>query len=298
MKLKHLLLTTVATFSLVGVLAGCSGQSQGKSTDSKIQVVASVDFYGEAAKTVLGNHGTVTSIINSPNIDPHDYEPTTSAGKKVAQADVAIANGVGYDAWMNKLVKTSDTTTLIQASKIVGVKDGENEHIWYKPQAMPKMANAYAKKFGQIDPTHKADYQANAKKYIQSLQPLMKLINQLKNNANGKEVAISEPVFQNALHYLGYKVVDNHFAMAIEEGTDPSAQDIKELTQKIQDKQIAFFVQNTQVNSPLVKNMVAKCKAANIPVLKVTETLPADKNYVTWMTSQYKQLEKIQNEAQ
>ncbi|MDN5998978.1 MAG: metal ABC transporter substrate-binding protein, partial [Lacticaseibacillus paracasei] len=35
----------------------------------------------------------------------------------------------------------------------------------------------------------------------------------------------------------------------------------------------------------------------NVPVLKVTETLPKGKNYRTWMTSQYQQLEKIQDQA-
>ena len=46
----------------------------------------------------------VTSIIDNPDADPHDYEPTATDGRTIAGARLAIINGVGYDAWPTKLV--------------------------------------------------------------------------------------------------------------------------------------------------------------------------------------------------
>ncbi len=293
MQFKKQWFSFVAILALGAVLVGCGTTKA--AAHKQLNVVASVDFYGQVAKAVAGDHGRVNAIINDPNVDPHDFTPTAAVGKQVAKADVVVDNGAGYDGWMNKLVKGSggDIAT-VSAAQVVGVKDGENEHIWYKPQTMPAMANALAKEFGRLDKAHKADYQQNAKAYIASLRPLTTLIAKLKANANGKKVAVSEPVFVNALKHLGYQVSDMHFANTIEEGTDPSTSDIRQLEADIKAKQIAFFVQNTQVQSKIVDNLVKKCRAAGIPVLKVTETLPANKTYVEWMTAQYRALAKIQ----
>lgn len=297
MKISKTIIGLATTLALGTLLVGCgTSKTSNSNGNDKINVVASIDFYGEAAEAVLGNHGTVTSIINKPDVDPHDYEPTSAVGKKVAKANVAIENGAGYDSWMSKLVKGSgNTIKTVSAAKVVGVEDGENEHIWYKPQTMPKMANALAKEFGKIDAKHKATYKENAKKYIDSLNPLLTLIDKLKANADGKKVAVSEPVFVNALNYLGYKVSDEHFAESVEESTDPTSADIKNLEDDIANNKIAFFVQNTQVQSKVVDNIVKKCEDAGIPILKVTETLPAGKTYTEWMTDQYTALEKIQD---
>ena len=274
------------------VLAGCAAKPE---STHRMRVVTSVDFYAEVAKAVVGTHGSVTSVINDPAVDPHDFEPTVATGKLIAKSDLVLANGAGYDAWMNKLTAAEPEVATLSAAKIVGVKNGQNEHIWYSPQAMPEIARALAKKLGRLDPKHQADYTKNATDYIAKLQPLMTLIDQLKQRANGKQVAVSEPVFNNALVYLGYHVANPHFAQAVEEGSDPSPQDVRRLNRQMATGQIAFFVVNTQVSSKIVDNAIVSAKRYHIPILHVTETLPKGLSYTSWMTKQYQELHTIQN---
>jgi zinc/manganese transport system substrate-binding protein len=274
------------------VLVGCGKRPA--EHDGKLNVVTSVDFYAEVAEAVVGHYGHVTSVINDPAIDPHDYEPTVATGKLVAQSDLVLTNGAGYDSWMTKLTRAEPHVAVLSAAKVVGVRDGENEHIWYKPTAMPKLATALAKRLGKLDPQHRAAFQANATRYIQHLQPLMHQIDQLQAQRQRSAVAVSEPVFDNALTYMGYHVVNSHFAAAIEEGTDPSPTDIRTLNAQMKAGQIAFFVLNTQVDSKIVTNAVATAKANHVPILKVTETLPKGLTYTSWMQKQYRALAKIQ----
>lgn len=103
MNLKKCRLLSFLLLIFLFVLAGCSNKTATKSNDSKIKIVTTTDFYAEVAKAVVGDKGTVTSIINNPAIDPHDYEPTTNVAKQVSNADITVANGLGYDSWMNKL---------------------------------------------------------------------------------------------------------------------------------------------------------------------------------------------------
>lgn len=291
---------SVALLAIFAVACGSNGAAkQSSSNGSKIQVVASLDFYGEVAKAVGGNKVSVQSIINNPAVDPHDYEPTTKVGKSVASADLVVASGIGYDGWMDKVVKSADKSKnyLRVAYDLMNKKEGDNEHIWYDPRTMPKLANTLADKFAKKDPADKATFKANAKKYIASLDDLNTLINKLKSKVNGQLVDVSEPVFGYALDYLGYKVNDDHFSKSTEDGTDYSAKDIHGIETDIKEKKIAFFVNNIQASSKTVNQLVKLAEQNNVPVLKVTETLPKGKNYRTWMTSQYQQLEKIQDQA-
>ncbi|EKQ19412.1 metal ABC transporter solute-binding protein [Lacticaseibacillus paracasei] len=291
---------SVALLAIFAVACGSNGAAkQSSSNGSKIQVVASLDFYGEVAKAVGGNKVSVQSIINNPAVDPHDYEPTTKVGKSVASADLVVASGIGYDGWMDKVVKSADKSKnyLRVADDLMNKKEGDNEHIWYDPRTMPKLANTLADKFAKKDPADKATFKANAKKYIASLDDLNTLINKLKSKVNGQLVDVSEPVFGYALDYLGYKVNDDHFSKSTEDGTDYSAKDIHGIETDIKEKKIAFFVNNIQASSKTVNQLVKLAEQNNVPVLKVTETLPKGKNYRTWMTSQYQELEKIQDQA-
>ena len=189
----------------VWLLAGCQKQAQ----PDTLQVVATTNFYGEVAQAVLGSHGQVTSVITDPAVDPHDYEPTAAVGKQVAMAQVVVANGIGYDAWMTKLTKANgDQATTVTAAKVIGARAGDNEHVWYQPETMPKLAEKLAAVYSQKDPAHKAAYQRNAKRYIHSLQPLQQQLKTLRANARGQAVGVSEPVFTYALDALGYKVAD------------------------------------------------------------------------------------------
>lgn len=287
-KFRQLLLT-VGSLLLTVIFLGAF-QTPLKASSSQINVVTTLDFYGETAKAVLGDHGTVTSLITSPNVDPHDFEPTTKTAKTVAKADLVVYNGAGYDNWVKKL----NGKQYLSAASVMKTKDGANEHLWYDPQTMAKLADRLATEFGKMQPQNKASFKQNAAKYKKSLAKLTKMLDKIKQNSNNQKVAVSEPVFDYSLNKMGYQIANKHFAKATEEGSDPSYSDIKKLQDDIKNKKIAFFVQNTQSDSSVIKNIVELCHKNKIPVVKVTETLPKDKNYVSWLSSEYQAILDIQ----
>ncbi|AVK99261.1 metal ABC transporter solute-binding protein, Zn/Mn family [Pediococcus inopinatus] len=279
---------------LMGVLNGCGRKTQ---TSNKLHIVASLNFYGETAKAVAGKYGTVTSIIKSPNVDPHDFEPTTNSAKAVAKADVVVYNGLGYDSWMQRLI-SSDSEGNVKAlnvgKSVMNKQTGDNPHLWYNDQTMAKLANRLAKIYAKKDPKHRKQFEANAKNYVASLKVIQKKVAALKQNRQKSLVDVSEPVFNYALTKMGYKINNSHFALAVENGSDPSAQDIRQMQKDIKQHKIAFFVNNPQASDAIVKNMVTLAKKHNVPVLNVTETQPSNKTYIEWMTDQYQQVAEIQ----
>lgn len=295
-KSKKIILT-LGIALLTIILTGCSSKAPSTSHNGKINIVTTTDFYGEVAKSVVGDKGNVTSIINNPAIDPHDYEPTTEIAKKVSRADITVANGIGYDSWMNKLTSdTSDAVFIKVGEDIMNKKSGDNPHLWYNPNTMPRYANYLAKEFGKKQPKNKQYFKNNAKKYIKSLKPVQNELSQLKDTAKktkNKDVYVSEPVFDYSIKAMGFTIGDKSFEKAIENGTDPSPKVVKDMRDGLNHKRISFLVYNEQAESKTVDNLVQLAKKNDIPVLKVTETLPEGDTYKEWMLSQYKQLNKI-----
>ncbi|WP_059378771.1 metal ABC transporter solute-binding protein, Zn/Mn family [Fructobacillus pseudoficulneus] len=293
--------TTAVVAILLVVLAAIAGlvawqganQKEGKKSD-RLTIVASTNVYAELAKTVAGKHADVSAIITKQSVSPEDYEPTNAVAKKVSNADIAFGNGLGYDAWLKKLAKTSkDTQVLYVGEDILNKKSGSNPHLWNDPDNMIQAAQGLADTLSKKDPKHEADYQANAKAYADKLKPVTDKIDELAAKVAGKEVIETEPVYEYMLDALGAKVVGDEFAEAIEEGNDPSPAVLSDIQSKIKNHELAFLVYNTQTTGGTVDKIVKLAKDNNVPIVKVTETSPNNTSYVDWKLSELKQIQNI-----
>ncbi|WP_165815267.1 metal ABC transporter solute-binding protein, Zn/Mn family [Levilactobacillus bambusae] len=298
----HFLTVSAVVLTVIflgAVLTGCQQAAPTVTNGKKIHVATSLDFYGEAAKAVVGPYGDVTSIINSPSVDPDSYEPDTQSAKTVAKANVIVQNGLGYDSWMNRLVKANDKPEddVITVGSLLGHHTGDNPHIWYAPEMMPKLVNQLVKQYSQLDPQHAAAFRRQGNAYLAKLTPVTTLQKSLRAKAANQRIATSEPVANYALTALGYQIVDPHYEKAIEEGADPTPADIKQVRGLISTHQIQFFVNNTQNTGASVTQLVQLANRSKTPVLRVTETLPKGKTYETWMLGMYRQIQKIQQQG-
>ncbi|QBO36331.1 metal ABC transporter substrate-binding protein [Periweissella cryptocerci] len=289
--------TMLLVVPILILVAGCGQNTTAK--NDKITVVASTDFYAQVAKTVLGDHGTATAVIHDSTVSPEEFEPTPKTAKLVAKANVVVANGLGYDSWLNGMAKSNGRKAqLIRVGEdVLHEKVGVNPHVWNNPANMQKLATKLAADFAKKDPKNKADYEANAQKYVQQLKPVTDMVAQLKAQGKGKAVAVTEPVYDLMLSAVGYKISDQDFAEEIEEGADPKPNDLQALQNDLKNHKVQFLVENTQSSGNIISSIVKLAKQANVPVVKVTETLPTGENYVSWQLNSLKQIQKIQEEA-
>ena len=81
-----------------------------------IKIVAAENFYGDIASQIGGPGVSVTSILANRDQDPHLFEASPSVARDVSAARIVICNGIGYDPWLEKLLKAiSGTTTKEEA---------------------------------------------------------------------------------------------------------------------------------------------------------------------------------------
>ena len=97
---------SAASLALVVSVASCgSADDSGPSSasDGTVDVVASINVWGDIVSTIGGDQVKVTSLITDPSADPHSYEANARTQLAVSEADLIVENGGGYDDFMDTL---------------------------------------------------------------------------------------------------------------------------------------------------------------------------------------------------
>lgn len=296
----------VATVAVALTVTGCSpspsnsGQAASSSSSAapavKVPVVATINAWGSIAAQLGGDKIAETSIITNPDTDPHDYEPSPADARAVAGAKVFIDNGIGYDAWADKLLSANPAAgrAVVTVGNVVNVPNDGNPHQWYSPDSVTKVVDAITAAYKQADPAD-ADYfdQQRQQFLTTTLGDYHNLINDIKAKYSGTPVGASESIFSPLSGSLGLNLITPpEFLKAISEGTDPSPADKSTIDKQIATKAIKVYVFNSQNSTPDVQAQVDAAKKQNIPVSTVTETLsPATASFQDWQVAQLHNLE-------
>lgn len=286
-----------ATALAVLALAGCATSPRSTANSSTaVTVVAAENFWGSLAAQLGGSHVKVTSIIDNPDADPHDYEPTAADGRDIAGAKLAIINGVGYDAWATKLAEANPSTsrTTLTVGELVGVKDGGNPHRWYNPGNVRAVINQITADYEKIDPADKKFFDSRRTTVLtKNLKTYFGTIRRIRASYAGTPVGASESIFAMMSPALGLNLrTPPGFLQDISEGTDPTAADKATIDAQIKHKQIKVYVYNSQNATPDIQAQVREAKAAGIPVTTITETMtPAGASFQQWQVTQLKALQ-------
>jgi zinc/manganese transport system substrate-binding protein len=288
-----LVLTLVLSAGLGAGLA--TGQTPHvAAADRRIAVVAAENFYGDIARQVGGDRVGVVSIMSNPDQDPHLFETTPSVVRQLANAQIVILNGANYDPWMDKLLTAAPRPgrVVINAAQLSGRKAGDNPHLWYDPATMPAMAAALAGELSKLDSAHAADYAERLKTTLASLARISQRIAQLKAKHGGNPVTATEPVFGLMVDALGLTMRNQRFQLAMMNDTEPSARDVAALESDLKEHKVKALIYNGQVSEKLTERMRAIAGAAKIPVIAVTETMPANISFQDWVLGELDAVDK------
>jgi zinc/manganese transport system substrate-binding protein len=286
----------VALFAVVTLgVAGCSTSSpSGSPTSSSaasgvgpVNVVASTNVYGDIVKTIGGSAVAVTSIIDSPEKDPHEYEADARTQLALSKAQLVIENGGGYDDFVDTMLKSARTrATVINVAEVSELNQPAefNEHLWYDFPTVEKLAAQLVTDLSAAAPGQAATFKSNAKAFTAQLDQLQQEEVAIKAKHAGEGVAITEPVPLYLLEAAGLvNKTPEKFSEAIEQDTDVSPAVLEETEDLFDTKQVKLLAYNQQTTGPQTEAVLAAAKRNNIPVVPVTETLPTDQSYLSWM---------------
>ncbi len=259
-----------------------------------IKIVAAENFYGDIARQIGGGEVTVTSILNNPEQDPHEFEASPSTARAFAEARVVIVNGVGYDGWASRLLAASPSPSraVVSLAALLHEQTGANPHLWYDPAAIPALAKALAGLFAKLEPVHQADYARRLAIFQQSMTALDARIAELRKRYSGTPVTATEPVFGYMAVALGLHMRNLGFQLAVMNDTEPSPAAVAAMEHDLRSRAVKVLLYNSQTSEALTRRMRKIATQSGVPVVGVSETEPPGKDYQDWMLSQLDALDR------
>lgn len=268
---------------VVPLAAACSpapipGQTGG------LSVVASTNVWGAIVNEVGGSLVSVTSFIDSPSADPHSYEANARNQLAVKKAALVVANGGGYDDFVDTMVASLQSPPPVLHAVAIANTGLDNEHVWYNLPGVRAVADEIAFKLSQIDPANATTFAANAKTFDGQVADLEQQVAAIKQQAGGSAVAVTESVPIYLLDLAGLEnLTPPEFSAAVENETDVPPAVLASTLALFSTHRVRALVYNEQTTGAQTQQVLAAAKAAGVPVVSVSETLPAGVGYVEWM---------------
>lgn len=257
----------------------------------RFEVLAAENFWGSIATQLAGGMATVRSVIVDPNADPHSYAPSARDARAMAEANMVIVNGVGYDNWASQLLQAGSPSgpLVLDVGHLLKLRQGANPHRWYFPSDVRTVVDRIVADYDRLDPAG-AGYFARRKQLFETsgLARYDMLRREIRSRYAGVPVGYSESIFQGLGEDLGLRLLTPYsFVKAIAEGTDVTAGDKQAVDTQAEARRIAVWVFNGQNVTPDVQRVNQIAVARHIPIVAITETLsPASASFEQWQVAQ------------
>lgn len=196
----------VLPLMLGAVLLAASGMARADGSPP-VQVVVSFSVLGDMVREVGGRHVNVVTIVGA-NADAHSFEPTPQSVQALASAQVLISNGLNFEAWLPRLIKSASFSgehIVVSSGATLRTLQGSDAHADHvhhtsdhdddassdghshadhhqsgsvDPHAWQNLKNGMvyvrniADGLAMVDPAHASDYQRRAKKYLATMEKL------------------------------------------------------------------------------------------------------------------------------
>lgn len=235
----------------------------------KPRVVTSFSILADMTRAVGGEHIQLNNLVG-PDSDAHTYETTPDDARAVRQAQLVVENGLGFEPWLDRLVKSTETRAqVIQASHGVIPRSLEEDgQTIPDPHAWNNLANAdiyvgnIAKALEKLDPANAADYRRNAEAYLKQAHALLAYAKDKLGNlpADRRTLVTSHDAFG----YLGQAYGLTLLApQGLSTEREASATEVAELIRQIREQHIrAVFVEN--IKDPRLMQQIAEESGAKI----------------------------------
>lgn len=166
--------------SLASLLSGCGGSGSGTEVH-RVSVVASFYPLAEAASRAGGDLVSVQNLT-PPGVEPHDLELAPDDIETIANADVIVYLGGGFQPAVEDALPEADDAVTVDALDAVATHTAPaseaaegltvDPHVWLDPARYEEIVRAVAGVLAKADPANKTTYDANADAYVAQIASL------------------------------------------------------------------------------------------------------------------------------
>lgn len=277
------------------------------SAKDRIKVVASFSILADIADNIGGDRVTVESLVG-PGEDAHAFNPSPSHVADLVQSDVVIVNGLGFEGWLERLIKSSQNLSkFIVASDGISPLNADNDmqvhshghdpgaldpHAWQNIANVRIYAKNIASALSAIDPAHKPFYDTNLARYDTELQNLDAMIR--KSIAaipqDRRKLVTTHDAFGYFEQAYGIEMIA---PLGVATDAQPSAKDLGRIIRQIRDEAIPAIFLEASIDPRLAQRLASE-SGAKIGGTLYSDALSAKNGpagtYITMMETNIKEL--------
>ena len=253
----------IAAAISLGVVA-CGGD--GSSGDvPKLRVVTSISVLRNMSERVGGDRAQVVGLV-PPGADVHTFQMVPKDLIPVKEADLIIFNGLGLEAPVEDVVKSTiaaGTPIVELAQKVKSeVLEWEDEHeegnphLWLNVQFAMKYVEAIRDAFIEAGPSGESVYAVNAEVYLAELEALDREIEaQIGSIPEQRRKLVT---FHDAFPYLASRYGLETVGVVVKSpGREPSARGLGELLEQIHASGVTTVYVEPQLNARILELLAA-----------------------------------------
>lgn len=242
-----------------------------------LPVVTSFSILADLVKVIGGSHVEVTSLVG-PNADAHVFDPTPADAKRLADAKLVVINGLGFEGWMDRLIKSSgyrgSVTVASRGVKTIqeaaghGHQHGHSHshaadpHAWQNPLNVKQYVQNIRLALAAAKPAAAQEFEQRAQAYSRDLDALDQSIRERL-----KPIPVAQRRIVTSHDAFGYFAaaynVKFYPLQGLSTGSEPSAADVVRIIDQIKKNKVtAIFVEN--ISDARVLERITKESGARI----------------------------------
>lgn len=282
----------------------------------KISVVTSTRVWAEITELLAGEWVEVVSIVPNGQ-DPHSYQASARDQISISEADLVIANGGGYDDFMDQLVSAADVDQvflkLVEGEEIHSGEEphdegeaqehSENEHIWYDFELTLDAAELIVATIAELRPEAFESVTAGFDFFTSEMANLEVRLEALRTRGLGLGFIAPESVANLMMVNAGFEdLTPSGLATAIEEDREVSLTDLAQAESLLGNRVAELLIINISSTPDAVTDrLIAAAEAGGREIVRVSETGFLDRgdgspieelSYLDWMAWVIDQLQE------
>lgn len=291
---------------IVTLVSGCVASTEQEDNSPKI-VATFLPIY-MFTKAVTGEN-TEVEILIPPGTSAHEYQAKPADARAIAEADVLVKNGLGFEEFLDKLIAAAGNSQLIQIDSSKGIAtikeeeekhegedeghhhhhEGGNPHVWLDPVLAQQQVINIKNGLIDADSNNAEKYTANAAVYIQKLQELDREFKTRLTPVRGcKFIA-----FHDAYPYLAKRYDLQQIAVVELPEDNIAPRDLQRIINTAKEFQVKGFLSERGTNDSRIAQ-ISEDLGLPVKILDPIETGSLDPEYyLTVMRENLRALEEI-----
>jgi ABC-type Zn uptake system ZnuABC Zn-binding protein ZnuA len=288
---KPLSVAVVTLLAAVSTIAACSAPTASPDVGSPVRVVATTTVFADIVAAIGGDHVTAESIIPA-GVGPEDYEPRPEDARKVAEADLIVANGVGLDDFVTDVIEAAgdpDAERLVLGDSIptISIDGEENPHFWLDPSLVERFyVPAIRDTLARLRPAAADELAASADTYAASLRELDETSKDKLSviPAEDRKLVTFHDAFPYFAEHFGFEMVG---VILENPGQEPSAAELAALVGEVKAAGVKAVFSEAQFDPKLARTLADEAGITEVVTTLYNDSLgppPADSyiGMITW----------------